>query len=76
MAYLRRPIDLKGYPSLVDLALDLQWSWNDYGDKIWGVLDPEMWDMTSNPWVVLQTVSQERLTSALPIPIFARALMN
>ena len=46
---------------LRELALDLRWSWNHAADNLWGQLDPELWELTRNPWVMLQTVSQEKL---------------
>ena len=57
--------ELKGYDSLEDLALDLRSSWNHSADAIWRQLDPELWELTHNPWAVLQTVSREKLDSAL-----------
>jgi len=49
--------------ALTELALDLRWSFNHSADKLWKRLDPELWDLTHNPWAVLQTVSRERLQS-------------
>ena len=46
---------------LKELALDLRWSWNHSTDELWGRLDPELWDLTQNPWIVLQTVSRQRI---------------
>jgi hypothetical protein len=46
---------------LKDLALDLRWSWNHSVHLLWSKLDPELWDRTRNPLVVLQTVSREHL---------------
>lgn len=57
--------DLKGYDSLEDLALNLLSSWNHSTDEIWHRLDPELWELTHNPWAVLQTISREKLTSLL-----------
>jgi starch phosphorylase len=54
------------------MALDLRWSWNHAADAIWERLDPELWDLTHNPWVVLQTVSQEKLQSVAGDPDFQR----
>ena len=50
--------------ALRELALDLRWSFNHSADGIWERLAPELWESTHNPWVVLQTVSAERLESA------------
>ena len=51
-------------PALTELALDLRWSWNHSTDELWGRLDPELWDLTQNPWVVLQTVSKKTIRDA------------
>src|SRR3984893_6783755 len=56
---------IKGYDSLVDLALNLRSYWNHSTDAIWSRLDPELWELTRNPWAVLQTVSGEKLTALL-----------
>ena len=54
-----------GYDSLMALALDLQWSWNHGTDCIWQQLDPVLWDLTRNPWALLQTISPEKLRGFL-----------
>jgi len=43
------------------VALDLRWSFNHAADAVWQRLDPALWDLTHNPWFVLQSVSRERL---------------
>lgn len=53
--------ETQGSDALTELALDLRWSWNHSADELWGKLDPELWELTQNPWVILQTVSRERL---------------
>jgi len=50
-----------GLEGLVDLALDLRWSWNHTADKLWRKIDPDLWDKTGNLWLILQTVSADRL---------------
>ena len=57
---------------LARLALDLHWAWNHASDKLWERLDPELWDLTHNPWVVLQTISKSKLDSALADPEFQK----
>ena len=52
------------FSSLRNLALDLRWSWNHATDEIWARLDTELWELTQNPWVVLQTVSKQRIRDA------------
>lgn len=63
-------IEPDGYNSLVELALDLRWSWNHGTDVIWKKLDPVLWDLTRNPWAILQTVSPEKLQFFLSNPAF------
>src|SRR3989441_11361113 len=55
------PREIAGIESLLDLALDLRWSWNHAADEWWGQIEPELWDLTNNPWVVLQTASRTKL---------------
>jgi starch phosphorylase len=56
------------------LALDLRWSWNHAADALWDALEPELWDLTHNPWVVLRTVSHQRLSQMLDDPQFRESL--
>lgn len=49
--------------ALTELALDLRWSFNHSADRLWEWMDPGLWAQTHNPWIVLQTVSRERLQS-------------
>ena len=60
--------------ALTAMALDLRWSFNHAADRLWEQLDPEQWDLTHNPWIVLQTVSQERLQSVAARPEFLNLL--
>src|SRR5882762_6502221 len=46
---------------LAELALNLRSTWNHATDEIWGQIDAELWDLTHNPWAVLQTASRTRL---------------
>ena len=57
----RLSTDVEGFDSLAELALDMRSSWNHATDEIWRQLDPVLWELTHNPWVVLQTVSREEL---------------
>ncbi len=58
--------------ALTPLALDVSWSWNHSRDEIWKRLNPEMWELTANPWLILQSISPERL-ERLTDAHFARA---
>ena len=60
--------------SLTELALNLDWSWSHNADDLWRQLDPELWGLTHNPWMILQTVSRERLEVVTSAPQFQRTL--
>ncbi|MHA4811407.1 alpha-glucan family phosphorylase [Flavitalea flava] len=64
------PSDNEGFNSLMQLAFDLQWSWNHAADRLWNELDPQLWELTHNPWIILQTVSRDQLDKKLADPIF------
>jgi starch phosphorylase len=66
------PTEVEGFDSLAELALDMRWSWNHCADEVWRLLDPALWELTQNPWVVLQTVSRDQLERALADPAFRR----
>jgi starch phosphorylase len=66
------PTEVEGFDSLAELALDVHWSWNHATDGLWRTLDPVLWDLTKNPWVVLQTVSREQLERVLANPAFRK----
>ncbi len=69
-----RRTDIPGYESLEKLALDLRWTWHHSADKIWQQLNPILWESTRNPWIVLQTVSQEKLQGMLGDPEFSKLI--
>ncbi len=66
------PTEIDGFASLAELALDMRWSWNHATDHVWRHLDPELWEITHNPWVVLQTVSRDHIKRALADPVFRK----
>ena len=70
--YSLQPREVEGFDSLVELALDMRWSWSHCADEIWRALDPALWELTQNPWVVLQTVSRDRLERVLGDPAFRK----
>ncbi len=70
------PPEVEGFEGLAELALDLRWSWNHYADEVWHQLDPALWDLTQNPWVVLQTVSRGRLSEAMSEPGFRQKVQH
>jgi len=64
------------YDALVELALNLRWSWHQSSDEIWGRLNPELWELTQNPWAVLQTASRKRLAEVSADPAFNRRVQE
>jgi starch phosphorylase len=66
------PIEIEGFDSLAELALDMHWSWNHATDEVWRRLDPKLWEITQNPWVVLQTVSRDQIERVLADPVFRK----
>ena len=68
------PTEIEGFESLAELALNLRWSWNHATDQVWRQLDPKLWEITHNPWVVLQTVSRDRIERVLADPAFRKNL--
>ncbi|MDR3674797.1 MAG: alpha-glucan family phosphorylase, partial [Acidobacteriota bacterium] len=70
--YSLLPTEIEGFDSLAELALNLRWSWNHATDEVWRQLDPRLWEITHNPWVVLQTVSRDRIERMLADPVFRK----
>jgi starch phosphorylase len=64
--------DVEGFDSLSELALDMRSAWNHATDQVWRQLDSVLWGLTQNPWVVLQTVSREKLQRVLAEPAFRK----
>ncbi len=56
--------------ALTELALDLRWTWSHALDALWKSIDPELWERSHNPWVILQNVPQERLEWLARDPAF------
>jgi starch phosphorylase len=70
--YSLLPMEVEGFDSLAELALDMRWSWSHAADEVWRELDPAQWDLTHNPWGVLQTVSRDRMERVLGDPAFRK----
>ncbi len=66
------PSDIEGVDSLAEIALDMRWSWNPEADEVWQQFDPLLWDLTHNPWVVLQTVSRNQFQQAFADAAFRK----
>jgi starch phosphorylase len=72
-AFLPRDLPA-GLEPLTDLALDLRWTWSHASDHLWRALDPTTWESTRNPWIILQSVSRERLDGVARDAAFRRDL--
>jgi len=66
--------DVEGFDTLSELALDMRSAWNHGADEIWRQLDTPLWELTRNPWVVLQTISREKLQRVLADPAFRKQI--
>ncbi|MFL6711684.1 MAG: alpha-glucan family phosphorylase [Sulfurifustis sp.] len=71
---LQPATNVDGLDLLAELALDMRWSWDHAADQLWRQLDPDLWDVTHNPWVVLRTVSRERIERLSSDPVFRKSL--
>jgi starch phosphorylase len=66
--------DAADYEALAELALDLRWSWNHAADNFWQQLAPDLWALAQNPWVILHTVSRQKIRALLAQPDFRQRL--
>ncbi len=64
--------NIEGYEILEELALDMWWSWSHATDGVWRQLDSELWEMTRNPWSILQTASADKIQIVMADPDFRR----
>ncbi|MCB2180553.1 MAG: alpha-glucan family phosphorylase [Desulfobulbaceae bacterium] len=73
--YLPRslPPKLKG---LTDLALDMRWNWNHSADALWRTVDPELWEATEDPWLILESVSRKQLETLAVDASFVNELQS
>jgi glycogen phosphorylase len=70
LRYTNLPSETPDEDQLAELALDISSSWNRLTDALWSRLNPELWDRTHNAWLVLQTVSTEKLKRVTSDPAF------
>jgi len=62
--------------ALAALALDLRWSWHHGADELWRAVAPELWEATRNPWLILESVSDQRLAGLAGDEQFLQALQQ
>jgi starch phosphorylase len=63
-----------GLESLAAIALDLRWTWSHWGDALWKAIDPDRWERTENPYLILQSLGAQALKSLAENPEFAAKL--
>ena len=68
------PTDIEGFDSLLELALDLRWTWNHTSDEVWRNLDPALWDQTHHPCDILHSVSRRKISAMLADPVFRKKI--
>ena len=68
------PMLPKELESLAELALDVRWSWNHKADALWKQLNPELWELTRNPKLILQDLSRSELQSLSNNKVFSDTL--
>ncbi|PXW88394.1 starch phosphorylase [Nitrosomonas sp. Nm84] len=68
--------DVDGFDSLAELALDMRSSWDHATDQVWRQLDSVLWELTHNPWVIIQTASREKLQRVLTDATFRKKIDN
>jgi starch phosphorylase len=71
--YLIPPLP-EGLEGLAEMGLDLRWSWSHATDVLWERIDPDLWNLTRNPWLILQTVSFAHLQALAADPVFRQQL--
>lgn len=61
---------------LMDLAMDLRWTWNHGGDYLWKSLDAATWEKTQNPWWILQSIPYAQIEQLSKKPEFSNELQK
>ena len=62
--------------ALTELALNLRWTWNHALDELWKSIDPQLWERTHNPWLILQNTSPHRLGELCRDATFSQTLAH
>jgi starch phosphorylase len=75
LRYTNLPSETPEEDALAELALDVSAHWSRFTDPLWKQLNPELWERTGNPWLVLQTVSSDKLKTVTSRPEF-RSMLN
>ena len=68
------PTALEKLGMLETLARDLRWADDPRAEHLWAKLDPRLWELTENPWFVLQSTPANRVRGLLDDKTFAAEL--
>ena len=71
-----RGTDLDGLEVLISIAIDLSYTGDHLAERIWAKLHPSLWEQTQSPWVILKTVSLDRLKEFLADPTTKAAIQQ
>lgn len=74
-AYINRILP-KDLVDLTELALDLRWTGSQMAGRIWERLDPEAWEQTKNPYIILLNAPEAKLHEAAQDEELKRDLHN
>ena len=73
--FLNRPLP-PALEGLREFALDIRWNWSHVSDRLWERLDPETFELTNNPSLILSGVTQARLEAAASDPKLVAQLQS
>jgi len=65
-----------GLEFLAELSFDLRWTYNHKADELFKTLDPYLWELTHNPYLIIQTVSLDHLNNLAKDKTFINNLNN
>lgn len=68
------PTALEQLGMLETLARDLRWADDPRAENLWSKLDSRLWELTENPWFVLQSTPANRVRGLLDDKAFAAEL--
>ena len=74
LKYTNLPSETPAEDTLAQLALDVSRPGRHAMAGLWRRVNPEMWDLTHNPWAVLQSVSAGKLEEVTSDAAFQKAL--
>ena len=65
-----------GLEFLAELSFDLRWTYNHRADELFKTLDPYLWELTHNPYLIIETVSLDHCNNLSKNKTFINNLNN